>query len=99
MLHMYQCAQNTQCMSCRVVVLCNIASDCIWGKELWPEEERRYEEEDGCEEGRGIESDEGRGIHGKRYVRGDLSGRVITPSLGRGSSGKSSPKKGTILSA
>ena len=47
----------------------------------------------------GIESDEGGGINGKRYVRGDLSGRVITPSLGRGSSGKSSPKKGTILSA
>ena len=53
MLRVYQCAQNTQCVSCRVVVLCNIASDCIWGKEVWPEEERRYEEEDGCEEGRG----------------------------------------------
>ena len=47
----------------------------------------------------GIESDEGGGIEGKRYVRNDLSGRVITQSLGRGLSGKSSPKKGTILSA
>ena len=74
---------------CRVVVLCNIVSHGIGGKEVWPEEEGRRMGVGG------IESDEG----GGRYVRGDLSGRVITPSLGRGSSGKSSPKKGTILSA
>ena len=50
MLHMYQCAQK---MLCRVIVLCNITSDYIWGKEVWPEEEGKYEEEDGCAEGRG----------------------------------------------